>query len=224
MSNILIIGGHGKVALLAHPLLSASGHTVTALIRNHDHADEVRAAGAEPVLADVQKMSTTELTSLFTEYRADAIVWSAGAGGGNPERTYAVDRDAAIRSMDAAEAAGVKRYIMVSYMGASMNHGIDPENSFYAYAEAKAAADNHLRASALDWTLLGPGLLTDQPAGGISVGVDHEGNETSRATVAEVIRAAVADKTTVGKAIPFHNGTAEVSAALASAPAGTSLA
>lgn len=224
MSNILIIGGHGKVAMLAHPLLVSSGHTVTALIRNPDHADEVRAAGAEPVLADVQAMSTAELADFFTEHRADAIVWSAGAGGGNPERTYAVDRDAAIRSMDAAEAAGVKRYLMVSYMGASVDHGIDPEKSFYAYAEAKAAADEHLRASTLDWTLLGPGVLTDQPAGGISVGVNQAGNETSRAAVAEVIRAAVADETTVGKAIPFHNGSTEIVEALASAPARTSLA
>ncbi|SLE79591.1 NAD dependent epimerase/dehydratase [Mycobacteroides abscessus subsp. bolletii] len=225
MAHITIIGGHGKVTLLAHPLLVAAGHTVTALIRNPDQAADVQAAGANPVVADIQSLSTQQITDLLTEYSTDVLVWSAGAGGGNPERTYAVDRDAAIRSMDAAVAAGVKRYIMVSYMGASSDHGVDPNNSFYAYAEAKAAADEHLRASSMDWTLLGPGMLTDGEAGDISVEVVTDGNrDVPRATVAAVLVAAIGDDSTIGKALPFHAGSTAIRRAVAEAPAVTSLA
>ena len=104
------------------------------------------------------------------------MVFSAGAGGGNPARTYAVDRDAAIRVIDAAGQAGVRRFVMVSYFGAGPDHGVSQDNSFFPYAEAKAAADAHLRASDLDWTVLGPGRLTLEPATGrIAVGADAAG-------------------------------------------------
>ena len=98
--------------------------------------------------------------------------WSSppGAGGGNPARTYAVDRDAAIRVIDAAAQAGVRRFVMVSYFGAGPDHGVPPDDPFFPYAEAKAAADAHLRASDLDWTVLGPGRLTlEPPTGRIAV-------------------------------------------------------
>ena len=99
MSRILIIGGHGKVALLLAPLLVSRGDDVSSVIRNADHGADVSATGATPVVADVEALSLDELAALSTGY--DAVVWSAGAGGGSPARTYAVDRDAAIRSMDA---------------------------------------------------------------------------------------------------------------------------
>ncbi len=112
MSRILIIGGHGKVALLLAPLLIARGDEVTSVIRNPGHAADVAATGSTPVVADIEGLDVAGLTTLFTGHAA--IVWSAGAGGGSPARTYAVDRDAAIRSMDAAADAGVDRYVMVS--------------------------------------------------------------------------------------------------------------
>src|SRR5690554_6741333 len=139
MSRIVIIGGHGKVALRLSRRLSDRGDQVTAIIRNPDHSDDVRAAGAEPLVLDVEQADTAQLADALRGY--DALVWSAGAGGGNPPRTYAVDRDAAIRSMDAAKQAGVQRYIMVSYMGARTDHGVPPDQPFFHYAEAKAAAD-----------------------------------------------------------------------------------
>src|SRR5699024_3490963 len=140
-----VIGGHGKVALHLAPLLVEHGHSVSSLIRNPDHRDDVAAAGAEPVLADVEQLDLDALTEVLRGH--DAVVWSAGAGGGNPQRTFAVDRDAAVRSMDAAAGAGVRRYVMVSYFGAGPDHGVSEDNSFFAYAEAKAAADEHLRRS-----------------------------------------------------------------------------
>mgnify|MGYP002652346580 CR=1 FL=1 len=104
MARILLIGGHGKVALLSEPMLVAAGHHVTAVIRNPRHEPAVRATGAEPLVVDVETFDTEQLTNLVSGN--DVVVWSAGAGGGDPERTFAVDRDAAIRSIDAAVAAG----------------------------------------------------------------------------------------------------------------------
>ena len=142
MAVVTIIGGHGKVALLAEPLLVERGHTVNALIRRPEQSEDIVTRGANPVVTDITALSTEEMAKLLTELGTVVLVWSAGAGGvGGPERTYAVDRDAAIRSMDAARLAGIKRYVMVSYLGAGSGHGIDSDNSFYAYAESKVIAD-----------------------------------------------------------------------------------
>src|SRR6478609_11245393 len=143
MARILIIGGHGKVALLLERILADRGDTVTGVIRNPAHEEDVVGTGAQALVADIETFDLDQLTNLIAGN--DAVVWSAGAGGGAPERTYAVDRDAAIRSMDAAAEAGVGRYVMVSYFGAGPDHGIPADHGFYAYADAKAAADAHLR-------------------------------------------------------------------------------
>src|SRR3954453_1221334 len=159
MSRVTIIGGHGKVALLAAPLLVADGHDVTSVVRNPEHVADVEATGATAAVLDVEHASTDEIAELVRG--SDVVVWSAGAGGGHPARTYAVDRDAAIRSMDAAVGARVRRYLMGSYFGSGVDHGVPADHGFFAYAEAKAAADAHLAASTLDWTVLGPSGLTD---------------------------------------------------------------
>lgn len=212
MARILLIGGHGKVALLAEPLLIADGHQVTAVFRNPEHEAEVAVTGATPLVADVETLTTRELADLVRAH--DAVVWSAGAGGGSPKRTYAVDRDAAIRSVDAAVAAGVRRYVMVSYFGARTKHGVDPEHPFFAYAEAKAAADEHLRRSGLDWTVLGPGTLTsDPPTGRIDVTATESGT-VSRADVADVIATALRQTATVGRTIRFSSGLTPIAVAL----------
>lgn len=204
MSRIVVIGGHGKVALLLAPLLVEEGHEVTSVIRNPDHAAEVEAAGATALVADIEQLDVDGLADLLRGH--DAVVWSAGAGGGDPERTRAVDQDAAIRSMDAAAAAEVPRYVMVSYCGAGPDHGIDPDNPFHAYAQAKAAADEHLRASDLEWTVLGPsGLTLDPPSGAIHVGREGSG-KVSRANVARVITATLGANSTVRRTIEFHDG------------------
>ena len=214
MSRIAIIGGHGKVALALTPLLVEEGHAVTSLIRNPDHAREVEEAGATPVVADVEQLDVDGIAAVIADH--DALVFSAGAGGGNPDRTLAVDRDAAIRSMDAAVAAGVRRYVMVSYNGASPDHGVDPDNPFFAYAEAKAAADEYLRSTDLSWTVLGPSRLTEgDPAGSILVAPRSEGSgEVSRATVARVIAATLEANATVGRTIEFHDGPTPIEEAL----------
>jgi len=213
MTRILIIGGHGKIALLLAPLLVARGDIVTSVIRNPEHSASVARTGAAPVVADVEQLSTTELATLFKDHHA--IVWSAGSGGGSPERTYAVDRDAAIRSIDAAAESGIPRFVMVSYFGASLEHGVPADNSFFAYAEAKAAADAHLTASTLDWTILAPSTLTDDPGTGeIETGEGITGSSVSRADVAAVAAAVLADDGTVRRVIPFNSGSTPIKDAL----------
>jgi len=213
MARIIVFGGHGKIALKAEALLAQRGDSVTAAIRNADHAVDVSAAGGNPLIADLEHLTVDELAALIAGY--DAVVWSAGAGGGNPARTRAVDHDAAVATMDAAAKAGVRRYVMVSYFGASVNHGVAPDNSFFAYAEAKAAADEHLRASDLDWTILGPSTLTDDdPSGQIDTTAETAG-KVSRGNVAQVIAAVLADDTTIGRTIRFNDGSTPIPEALA---------
>ena len=204
MSRIVIIGGHGKVALLAAPLLVEAGHEVVSIIRNPDEDADV-----------------AELTRAFAG--ADGIVWSAGAGGkGGPERTDAVDRAAAIRSMEAAAAAGVKRYVMVSFITAYGE--VAEDHPLRAYAIAKIAADRHLQTTGLDWTILGPGLLTlEEPTGAITVtrlapGESSAAGRTSRANVARVIAAVLAEPASIGKVIPFHDGDTPIAQAVADVP------
>ncbi|SBS74977.1 NAD(P)H-binding protein [uncultured Microbacterium sp.] len=212
MARILLIGGHGKVALLLEPLLAARGDHVTAVIRNAAHEADVAATGATPVVADIETLDTAQLANLLSGN--DAVVWSAGAGGGSPERTYAVDRDAAIRSIDAAAAADVRRYVMVSYFGAGPDHGVPPENGFFAYAEAKAAADAHLRASGLDWTIVAPsGLTLDPPTGRIDVDAADSGT-VPRGDVAAVVAAVLADDSTVRRTLRFNSGDAPIADAI----------
>ena len=217
-SRIVIIGGHGKVALLTAPLLVADGHEVISVIRNPAQADDVAATGATPLVLSVEDAGTEELARAFTG--ADAVVWSAGAGGkGGPERTDAVDRAAAIRSMEAAETAGVRRYVMVSFITAYGE--VADDHPLRAYAIAKIAADRHLQTTGLDWTILGPGLLTqDEPTGAITVGrVDADtGAPTSRGNVARVIAAVLGEPASIGRVIPFRDGGTPIAQAVADVP------
>lgn len=215
MSRIIVFGGHGRIALLLAPLLVARGDEVTSVIRNPDHVAEVEATGARALVADVETLDTSALTDIIRGH--DAVVWSAGAGGGSRERTYAVDRDAAIRTMDAAVEAGVNRYVMVSWIGSKADHGVPEDADFFPYADAKWAADEHLRSTALDATVLGPGTLTfDEPTGRILIDADGRA-EVSRADVAQVIAETIGNPSTYGRTIRFGNGSPESGVPIADA-------
>ncbi|MBQ3358574.1 MAG: SDR family oxidoreductase [Microbacterium sp.] len=215
MSRIIVFGGHGRIALLLAPLLVARGDEVTAVIRNPQHIADVEATGARPLVADIESLDVSGIADLIRGH--DAVVWSAGAGGGDAQRTYAVDRDAAIRSMDAAEVAGVRRYVMVSWIGSTADHGVPESDGFFAYADAKWAADEHLRSTDLDGTILGPGTLTfDDPTGRIVLDPEGKG-EVSRADVAAVIAAALVEPSTFGRTIRFGNGPADAALPIAEA-------
>ena len=216
MARIVVIGGHGKVALQLARILTDRGDRVSSVFRNPDHSDDVAATGAKSILTDIEQLDTHALADLLAGH--DAVVFSAGAGGGNPTRTYAVDRDAAIRIIDAAAQAGVRRFVMVSYFGAGPDHGVPQDDPFFPYAEAKAAADAHLRASDLDWTVLGPGRLSLEPATGriaIRGAKRPEKDSVSRADVALVVAAALADDSTIRRTIEFNNGDIPIAEALA---------
>jgi uncharacterized protein YbjT (DUF2867 family) len=211
MARIVLIGGHGKVALRLERLLAERGDEVEAIIRNPEHAADVAATGATPVVADIETLDVDGFADLFRG--RDAIVWSAGAGGGDPARTWAVDRDAAIDSMTAAVQAGVSRYVMVSYFG-SPDHSVPESNPFHAYAEAKAAADEHLATTALDWTILGPSSLNLAPPTGM---IDTEASESrtvSRADVAAVAAAVLQNPATIARTIRFNSGRTPIAEAL----------
>ncbi|MFI2568004.1 SDR family oxidoreductase [Cellulosimicrobium funkei] len=224
--KIALVGAHGKVGRLLVPILVDHDATVTGIVRAEEQLPLVRRLGGEPLLLDVEHASTEQIAAALDGF--DAVVWSAGAGGGDPERTYAVDRDAAGRTMDAAVAAGVPRYVMVSWIGSVPDHGVDPDSSFFAYADAKLAADDHLRGTDLDWTVLGPGTLTDDdPTGAIRVvgdgpdGLDGAddvpdgaASRVSRADVAMVVAQALRTPSTVGRFIRFTAGDTPVLEAL----------
>lgn len=223
-ARVVILGGHGKIALLAAPKLKAAGLSVDSVIRSPDQSADIEAAGANPVVLDIETADTQALAGLFAG--AQAVVFSAGAGGGNPERTKAVDLEAAKRSIDASAQAGVKRFVMVSYASASVDlDRVDPESSFYPYVQAKHGADEHLRASSLDFTILGPGGLTLEPSSGKVLIADAAGDldgqkpaddvrVTSRDLVADVITHVIAESAAVRETVNFYDGQTPIAEAI----------
>ncbi|WP_022892975.1 SDR family oxidoreductase [Agromyces subbeticus] len=211
MARIIVIGGHGRVALQLERVLAERGDEVDAVIRNAEHTADIEATGATAVVADIERLDLDGLTELLRGH--DAVVWSAGAGGGDPKRTFAVDRDAAIRSMRAAERAGVSRYVMVSYFE-SPDHTVPESNSFHTYAEAKAVADEHLEQTQLDWTILGPSRLTDGEATGRIDVTATESSSVNRADVAAVAAAVLERPQTIHRTIRFNGGSTPIADAL----------
>lgn len=215
MAKVLIIGGHGRVALQLERILVERGDTVDAVIRNPEHAGDVARAGANPVIADVEALDVDDLAEVVAGH--DAVVWSAGAGGGDPARTRAVDHDAAVRSMEAAQRAGVRRYLMVSYFGSRTDHRVPADSAFRHYADAKADADERLRASGLDYTILGPSTLSDGPGTGAIDASGESSGDVDRADVAAVAAAALAEPATIGRTIRFNRGETPIADALRAA-------
>ncbi|MER5298940.1 SDR family oxidoreductase [Streptomyces lasiicapitis] len=163
--RIVIAGGHGQIALRLERLLAARGDEAVGIIRNPAHEADLRDSGAEPVLCDLESASVDEVARHLEG--ADAAVFAAGAGpGSGVDRKNTVDRGAAVLFADAAERAGVRRYVVVSSMGADPHHPGD--EIFDAYLRAKGEADAYVRGrAALDWTVLRPGMLTDDAGTGL---------------------------------------------------------
>ncbi len=162
--TVAIAGGHGKIALRLTRRLTERGERVVALIRNPDHADDVRAQGGQPVVCDLEIVAATEVTAAVAG--SDAVVFAAGAGpGSGAERKLTMDRDGAIKLLDAARSADVARYLIISAVGAESPPAGD--EVFSVYLQAKAEADDAVRASSLDWTIVRPGGLTDDPGRGL---------------------------------------------------------
>ncbi|WP_166021563.1 NAD(P)H-binding protein [Streptomyces chilikensis] len=163
--RIVIAGGHGRIALRLSRLLTARGDEVAGIIRNPDHEADLREAGAEPLVCDLESASAEEVAALLRG--ADAAVFAAGAGpGSGADRKATVDKGAAVLLADAAVRAGVRRLLVVSSMAADPDH--EGDEVFDVYLRAKGEADAHVRSlgDALDWTILRPGMLTDDAGTG----------------------------------------------------------
>lgn len=163
--RIVIAGGHGQIALRLEQLLAARGDEVAGIIRKAEQGDDLRAAGAEPIVLDLESASVEEVAEQLRG--ADAAVFAAGAGpGSGTARKDTVDRGAAVLFADAAVRAGVRRFVVVSSMGADPDHRGD--EVFDVYQRAKGEADAYVRGlDSLDWTILRPGALTDDPGTGL---------------------------------------------------------
>ncbi|KAA0101092.1 NAD-dependent epimerase/dehydratase family protein [Mycolicibacterium sp. P1-18] len=213
--RVVIAGGHGKIALILEKLLAERGDSAVGLIRNPAQAGDLEAVGAEAVVVDLENASVDEVAAHLRG--ADAVVFAAGAGpGSGVDRKTTVDRDAAILLADAAEAAGVGRYLMVSAMGADEPAaGDDPV--FTAYLAAKAAADDAVRGrSALNTTIVRPGGLTDDAATDRVRVAESTGRGTiPRADVAAMLVALLDAPATGGVTFELVSGDASIGEAVA---------
>jgi nucleoside-diphosphate-sugar epimerase len=207
MTRVVIAGGHGKIALILERLLAQRGDSVAGFIRNPAQAADLEAVGAEPLVVDLEQASVDEVAKHLEG--ADAVVFAAGAGpGSGAARKETVDRDAAILLADAAEAAKVGRYVMVSSTGADANavEGQDPV--FTAYLRAKGAADDNVRArAALNSTIVRPGHLTDDPGTGrVQIAEQTLRGSIPREDVAAVLLAVLDDPGTAGQTFQLISG------------------
>jgi uncharacterized protein YbjT (DUF2867 family) len=191
--HVVVAGGHGQVARRLSRQLVAQGHTVAGVVRNPAHAPDLQDDGARPVVLDLERASVDDVAAVLDG--ADAVVFSAGAGPGSGDaRKQTVDLGAAVLLADAAERAGVRRYLLVSSMGVDQvrdgatPEGVDP--GFVVYLRAKLAAEEDLRRRDLDWLVLRPGHLTDEPGTGhVTLGPGTGRSDVPRDDVAAVIAA-----------------------------------
>lgn len=211
--RVVIAGGHGQIALLLERLLADRGDSPVGIVRNPDHVQDVEDTGAEAVVLDLEETDAATLARVLAG--ADAVVFAAGGGASSGlSRKETVDKGAAVLLADAAELAGVRRYVMISSMGTE-NADPDSDDVFQVYLRAKAAADDDLRSRDLDWTVVRPGRLTDDPgAGRVQVGTLSRG-EVPRADVALVIAEALTTDATIGSTFDLLAGHQTVQAALA---------
>jgi uncharacterized protein YbjT (DUF2867 family) len=210
--NVVIVGGHGKIALRLEKLLAERGDSPRGIIRSTDQASHLEAIGAEPIVLDIENMEIDDAVA-----GADAVVFAAGAGAGSgPARKQTVDYAGAVKLIDAAASHDIRRYVIVSAIGA--NHPERWSEQMRPYYEAKAAADKAAFESGLDYTIVRPGGLTDDPATGkveIAERLDRTGPVT-RDDVALVLAECITAENTIGKGFDLLGGDTPVAEAVRS--------
>lgn len=214
--EVAIAGGHGKTALLLGRSLVEAGHGVRGLIRNPDHGDDLHAAGVEPVLCDLESAADHEVRAALGG--AEAIVFAAGAGpGSGAERKQTMDLGGAVKLIDAAKETGIRRYLMISSRGAGNPPPPGEGDVFGEYLRAKAAADQALEASGLEYTIIRPGGLTDDPpTGRVQLGSAFEAGSIPRADVAAVLQSCLFLPHTIDWTFDVISGETPIEEALAS--------
>ena len=208
-------GGHGKIGLRLLRLLHQSGHRGRGLIRSQDQVPALRSAGGEPVVADLESIDVPDLA--IAVQGADAIVFAAGAGAGSgEERKRTMDYGGAVKLIEAAQHEKIARYVIVSSMGAADPEAAGAEGVFAVYLQAKHDADEALRASGLDFTIVRPGMLSDDPGTGrVSVGERLERGEVAHDDVASVLFAVLGAENAVGKDFDLLGGDTPIDEAVA---------
>lgn len=211
--RIVIAGGHGQIARQLGRLMSAAGHEPVGLIRSPEQVPDLDEAGISPVLLDLESTDLAEMTEAVRG--ADAVVFAAGGGAdGNAARKETVDKGAAVLLAAAAEAAGVRRYVMVSAMG---TESADPESGdvFQVYLRAKQSADDDLRSRDLDWTVVRPGRLTDDvPTGYVEIGERLERGSVTRGDVAHVLAEVLEAQHTIRRTFDVIGGETAIAEAV----------
>jgi uncharacterized protein YbjT (DUF2867 family) len=213
--DVAIAGGHGQVARRLARRLVERGDRVRGLIRRPEHADDLRADGSEPVLCDLEAAEPSTVADAIAG--VDAVVFAAGAGpGSGAERKFTMDRDGAIKLLEAASAAGARRYVIVSSVGAESPPADD--DVFSAYLRAKAEADAAVMASDSEWTVVRPGPLTDDPATGrVRLETEPFRGAVARDDVAAVLAAVLNEPRAAGLTVYVAGGDDPIEAALAKA-------
>jgi len=205
--HVVIVGGHARTALLLGQLLTAGGHQVTGTVRDPTQAADLSAVAMRAAVVDLEHTTTAALARLLTGY--DAVVYAAGAGYGSSTRQKtAIDRDAAIGTIDAARLFGVRRFVMISSMGADLP---TPPGAFGTYLRLKAEADEYVRSADLDWTIVRPSGLTDGPATGkIRVGRRLTGGALPRADLAALLARVLVHRDAVQRQFDVTGGTQDL--------------
>ncbi|MBB5806829.1 uncharacterized protein YbjT (DUF2867 family) [Saccharothrix ecbatanensis] len=205
--RVVIAGGHGKIALRVERLLAARGDSATALVRNPDHFADVLDAGAVPVHCDLEAADVASVAEFLNG--ADAALFAAGAGpGSGVARKDTVDRAAAALFAEAAERAGVRRFVQISTVGVGRKTG---DEGFDAYLAAKGAAEDDLRGRDLDWTILRPGRLTDdEPTGLVELAETPLRGSVARGDVAAVVVALLDRPATVRRTYELIAGSTPI--------------
>lgn len=213
--RVVIAGGHGQIALRLSRLLSDRGDKVVGIIRNPAQTDDLGEAGARSAVLDLEHSSVDEVAGVLEG--ADAAVFAAGAGPGSGiVRKDTVDRAAATLFAAAAERAGARRFVQISSMGHERADDPAVGEVFAAYLRAKAAAEEDLRTRRLDWTILRPGRLTDEPGTGRIQLAEHTGRaDVTRDDVAAVVLALLDEPRTVGRTLELIGGTVPIAEAVA---------
>lgn len=234
-TNVLLFGGSGKVARHITRLLAAEGHNVHSIIRNPEQKPDIERLGGKPIVQSIEESSVDDMVSTIKQTNSTTVIWSAGAGGGNPERTRTVDNEGAIKSMDATSKAGVKRYIIVSAVDVR-DRDNKPEPEWYddgdrdrsnrvwsaigPYMRAKFAADRSLVTEngrrGLEYTIVRPGGLSQDPGKGtISAGKVHLNTTISREDVAKTVLEVLKNDATKGLAFDIVGGDTPIADAVA---------
>lgn len=206
MTRVAIVGGHGQVARQLIHVLRRADHDPVALVRNEAYRADLEDRGAEVRLLDIERDDVDAFAAAFEG--CGAVVFAAGGGpDGNIERKRTVDLEGSLKSIGGARRAGIDRFVQVSAIGVDDPLPPDTGDVWRAYVEAKRDADAALRASALAWTIIRPGRLTDDPATGkVALGPDVERGDVTRADVAAVLAAVLDAPATVGRQWNLVNG------------------